>query len=94
MNEKQWYVYLLECQDDSIYTGITNNVDKRMETHKSGKGSKYVRQKRFKRLLHTIKTVDKVDAAKMEYQIKQLERNNKITFFMKHPMLDFSVTKN
>ncbi len=93
METKQWYVYLLECQDDSIYTGITNDVEKRMEVHKSGKGSKYVRQKRFKRLLHTIKAVDKIDAAKMEYQIKQLQRNDKITFFMKHPMLDFSVTK-
>ncbi len=92
--EKQWFVYILECQDSSLYTGITNDIEKRMKVHQSGKGSKYVAQKRFKRLLHTIKAIDKIDAAKMEYKIKQLQREDKITFFMKHPMLDFSVTKN
>lgn len=91
--EKQWYVYILECWDDSLYTGITNDLDKRMEIHRSGTGSKYVKMKRFKQLLHTIKAANKTDAAKMEYKIKQLERNDKITFFMKHPMLDFSVTR-
>jgi len=91
--EKQWSVYILECGDGSVYTGITNDVEKRMKVHKSGKGSKYVKQKKFKRLLHTIKAIDKIDAAKMEYKIKQLERNNKIDFFLKHPMKDFSIIK-
>ncbi len=90
---KTWCVYILECEDNSLYTGITNDLDKRMETHKKGKGSKYVARKKFRRVLHTIKAVDKVDAAKIEYKIKQLERNEKISFFMKHPRLDFSVTK-
>ena len=89
MDQKPWYVYILECQDDSLYTGITNNVDKRMETHKKGTGSKYVKWKRFKQLLHTIQVKDKSEAAKLEYKIKQLERNDKITFFMKHPDLLF-----
>jgi putative endonuclease len=93
MDEKQWFVYLLECGDGSVYTGITNNVEKRMKAHKSGSGSKYVKQKKFKQLLYTIKAVDKVDAAKMEYRIKQLTRNNKIDFFLNHPMLDFSIVK-
>jgi putative endonuclease len=84
-----WFVYILECYDDSLYTGITNDLKKRMLTHKSGKGSKYVRAKRFKKILHAIQVADKSEAAKMEYQIKQLERNDKITFFMKHPALQF-----
>ena len=92
--DKQWYVYILECQDESLYTGITNDLDKRMKTHKSGKGSKYVRSKGFKQLLHAIKAEDKIDAAKTEYKIKQLERNDKITFFVKHPDLEFSVIKH
>jgi len=91
--EKTWHVYILECRDDSLYTGITNNLDKRMATHKAGKGSKYVKIKGFNRLLHTIKADNKIEAAKMEYKIKQLDRNEKITFFMKHPMLDFSIIK-
>ena len=84
-----WFVYILECYDESLYTGITNDLDKRMKVHKSGKGSKYVRAKRFKQILHAISVEDKSSAAKMEYQIKQLERNDKITFFMKHPYLVF-----
>jgi len=87
METKQWFVYILECHNDSLYTGITNDLEKRMLTHKSGKGSKYVRAKGFKKLLHAISTTNKSEAAKMEYQIKQLERNDKITFFMKHPDL-------
>ena len=84
-----WFVYILECDDDSLYTGITNDLDKRMKAHKEGKGSKYVRAKRFKQILHAISVVDKSEAAKMEYRIKQLERNDKITFFMKHAELLF-----
>ncbi|MBT3985132.1 GIY-YIG nuclease family protein [archaeon] len=82
-----WYVYILECKDDSLYTGITNDLDKRMAAHKSGKGSKYVKWKRFHKLLHAIEVKDKSEAAKLEYKIKQLERNEKITFFVKHPDL-------
>ena len=84
METKQWFVYILECHDESLYTGITNNLEKRMLTHKNGKGSKYVRAKGFKQILHVITVNNKSEAAKMEYQIKQLERNDKITFFMKH----------
>lgn len=92
-SNNQWCVYILECQDNSFYTGITNNLEKRMDSHKSGKGSKYVKIKGFKRLLHIIKAVDKIATAKLEYKIKKLEKNEKITFFMKHPMLDFSISK-
>ena len=84
-----WFVYILECFDESLYTGITNDLEKRMLTHKKGKGSKYVRAKRFKTILHAIRVADKSEAAKMEYKIKQLERNDKITFFMQHPGLLF-----
>ena len=89
MVDKSWFVYILECYDDSLYTGITNDLEKRMIAHKKGTGSKYVRAKRFKQILHVISVVNKSEAAKMEYKIKQLERNDKITFFMKHPDLLF-----
>ena len=79
-----WYVYILECKDDSLYTGITNDLDKRMNAHKKGVGSKYVKWKGFARLLHTIEVEDKSSAAKLEYQIKQMERNEKITFFVNY----------
>ena len=87
--EKSWFVYILECYDESFYTGITNDLEKRMIAHRNGTGSKYVRSKRFKQILHAISAGDKSNAAKMEYSIKKLDKNDKITFFMKHPDLLF-----
>ncbi|MFP4118289.1 MAG: GIY-YIG nuclease family protein, partial [Candidatus Woesearchaeota archaeon] len=82
--EKSWYVYILECKDESLYTGITNDLEKRMSAHEKGAGSKYVKHKGFQRVLHAIRAKDKVEAAQLEYKIKQLPRNDKITFFMEH----------
>jgi len=86
---KSWFVYILECFDESLYTGITNDLKERMAKHKKRTGSKYVRSKGFKKLLYAIHVVDKSEASKMEYQVKQLERNDKIGFFLKHPDLGY-----
>jgi len=79
--EKQWYVYILECQDGSYYTGVTNDVDVRMDAHATGKGSKYVYKKGFKKLLRVKPCKDKSEACKFEYEIKQLPRDMKLSFF-------------
>ena len=79
--EKKWFVYILECCDGSFYTGITNDVDKRMKAHTDGKGSKYVCRKGFKRLIATVPCKNKSDACKYEYQIKNLSRNAKLEWF-------------
>lgn len=81
MEEKFWFVYILECCDGSFYTGTTNDIDKRMKTHASGKGSKYVAKKGFKQLLKAVPCKSKSDACKMEYQIKQLPRFEKLGAF-------------
>ena len=78
---KSWCVYLLQCLDNSYYTGITNNLDKRMAAHKSGKGSKYVKIKGFDKLLSFKLCKDKSEALKTEYRIKQLTRKGKLAFF-------------
>jgi len=80
--EKNWYVYILLCCDGSFYTGVTNNIDKRMKAHKEGKGSKYVRSRGFKELLKTKLCKDKPHAYKYEYEIKQLSKNKKLNFFL------------
>ena len=79
--EKQWFVYLLECQDGSFYTGVTNDIDKRMKIHAEGKGSKYVRQKRFKKLLRAKECFSRSDAQKAECQIKKLDKWDKLSWF-------------
>ena len=81
MEEKPWFVYILECQDGSFYTGVTNNIDKRMETHSKGKGSKYVKAKRFKQLLRSKQCISKSDAQKAECHIKTLQKYDKLDWF-------------
>ncbi len=84
MNEisnEDWSVYLVLCLDGSLYTGVTNDIEKRMLVHKSGKGSKYVRAKGFDRLLAVKYCADKVMAMKYEYFIKHLPRAEKINWF-------------
>jgi len=78
---KQWCVYLLECGDGSFYTGVTNDVDSRMNLHINGKGSKYVYKKGFKQLLRVKPCKDKSDACKCEYVIKKLSRSEKLGWF-------------
>jgi putative endonuclease len=79
--KENWFVYLLECGDGSFYTGITKDVEKRMKKHVLGKGSKYVRQKGFKKLLRTQICKNKSEALKREYEIKHLPRDKKIDWF-------------
>ena len=79
--KKQWYVYILECLDGSFYTGVTNDLDSRMEAHVTGKGSKYVYKKGFKMLLKVKSCKDKSEACKFEYAIKKLPRKNKLSWF-------------
>lgn len=84
-----WFVYVLECRDNSFYTGITTDLDKRMDVHESGRGSKYVARKGFKRLLYAIEAENRSRASKLEYRIKQLQRHEKLEFFRAHDDLVF-----
>jgi putative endonuclease len=76
-----WFVYILECGDGSYYTGTTKDVDKRMNGHAEGKGSKYVYSKGFRKLLFSKLVGSKSDACKAEYEIKKLPRNQKLDWF-------------
>ena len=78
---KKWFVYLLECKDGSFYCGISNDINKRMEAHSNRKGSKYVRNKGFKKLIASKECSDKSEASKEEYRIKQLNHNGKLECF-------------
>jgi len=81
MGEASWFVYILECADGSFYTGVTNDVNKRMEVHAEGKGSKYVRRKRFKKLLRLKKCENRSEAQKAECHIKTLQKYDKLDWF-------------
>lgn len=71
------YVYILHCADDSYYTGWTNNLDKRIKAHQSGKGAKYTKYRIPLSLIYFEEFDDKIEAMKREYAIKQLTRKKK-----------------
>lgn len=74
-----WYVYILECSDLTLYTGITNNVEKRIDTHNNKKGAKYTKTRTPVKLMYQQTFETKSLAAKEEWRIKQLTRNQKIS---------------
>jgi len=72
-----WRVYILLCSDGSFYTGITNDIQRRLATHRSGKGSKYVRSRLPIRLLWQEEASDRSSASKRESEIKKMSRAHK-----------------
>lgn len=73
-----WYVYILECSDGTLYTGITTDLDKRVKTHNNGKGAKYTRVRLPVALKVSFEAEDRSSASKEEYRIKQLSRKEKL----------------
>lgn len=73
-----WFVYVLLCEDNSLYTGSTNNLEKRFETHKNGKGGKYTRSHKPVKLIHTENFKSKSEALRREIEIKSWTRQEKI----------------
>ncbi len=73
-----WYVYILLCSDNSLYTGSTNDLDKRFLAHKNGKGSKYTRSHKPLKIVHTEEFATKSEALKREIEIKSWTRTKKI----------------
>lgn len=73
-----YYVYLLLCADDTIYTGITTDVKRRLEEHKSGKGGNYTRAKKALRIIYQEVHKDRSSASKREAAIKKLPRSAKL----------------
>ena len=72
------YVYILSCSDNTLYTGWTNDLERRINVHSSGKGAKYTRGRLPVKLVYFEKFNDKKLAMKREYAIKQLSREEKL----------------
>ncbi|WP_414042089.1 GIY-YIG nuclease family protein [Macrococcus animalis] len=72
------FIYILECSDGTLYTGYTNNLEKRLETHNASKGAKYTRMRLPVRLVYEEHFDTKSAAMQREYAIKQLTRQQKI----------------
>jgi putative endonuclease len=77
MAVKPWYVYLIECRDGNIYTGIAVDVAARYVAHVKGKGARYTRSHPPKRLLAAIAYPDHSSALSAEYAVKQMTPSEK-----------------
>ena len=76
--ETIWYLYILRCRDGSLYTGITTDVEKRLEAHRCGKGAKYTRGRGPLELVYRERCGDHSRALKRELEIKALPREAKL----------------
>ena len=73
-----WYVYMLRCGDGSLYTGCTDDVDRRLAVHQSGKGAKYTRSRLPVTLAYQEEQPDRSAALRREAAIKRLSRAKKL----------------
>lgn len=75
--EHTWYLYILRCGDGTLYTGITTDVEKRLEAHRSGKGAKYTRGRGPLEVVYQEVCTDHSEALKRELSMKRLTRQQK-----------------
>ena len=76
--ETTWELYILRCGDGTLYTGITTDVEKRLEAHRCGKGAKYTRGRSTLELVYREECGDHSAALKREAEIKKLSREEKL----------------
>ena len=72
-----YYTYMIRCEDGSIYTGMTNNLEKRFNEHQTGRGAKYTKSHKVEKVETAWRSKDKSLACKLEYQLKQLPKLSK-----------------
>lgn len=77
-----YFVYLLECEDGSLYTGVTTDVARRFAEHQKGIGSHFTRAKGAKRIVYTEEWPDRSSAQKREAEIKSWSREKKLAFIL------------
>lgn len=74
----EWCVYILKCADDSLYTGITNDLDARIQAHEEGRGAKYTRGRGPLTLMYEERLNTRSEASRREAEIKKLSREDKL----------------
>ena len=82
-SELHWYVYILECADNTLYTGITNNLQKRLDQHNRGKAASYTRGRIPVTLNYFERVNNRGDALRREWKIKNMTRAMKLDMIRK-----------
>ena len=79
-----WYVYIVECSDFTLYTGVTTDLSRRIKEHNtSTKGAKYTRSRRPVKLISSLIVKDRSTALKLEHKIKSLKKRDKVAYLQK-----------
>ena len=86
--KKSWVVYILRCSDESLYTGITNDIQRRFAAHNQGKAAKYTRSRRPVELLAVSSKMERSVAMRLEIKIKRMPKTKKI------PALQKTIVRN
>ena len=94
MMEKEWTVYILECRDGTLYTGITDDVERRVKAHASGKGAKYTRGRGPLMLRYCEKHPDKGSALRREAELKRMPRKTKLAIINKNEYTETLALEN
>lgn len=84
VSSSMWHTYILECSDDSLYTGVTTDIERRVEEHNSSpKGATYTKSRRPVKLVWSRSCRTRSSACKKEWEIKQLTREEKLKIFIR-----------
>ncbi|OGK08114.1 MAG: hypothetical protein A2W80_04575 [Candidatus Riflebacteria bacterium GWC2_50_8] len=75
---KSWWLYIVECADNSLYTGITNDIERRMAKHNEGTASRYTRARTPVKLVYREPHPDRSSASRRELEVKRLARDEKL----------------
>ncbi len=75
---QRWFAYFVRCADGSLYAGATNDLEKRVATHNSGRGARYTRSRLPVKLVWSRKVADRSKALSLEARLKQLSRAEKL----------------
>ncbi len=77
--QQNWYVYILRCSDDTLYTGITTDIERRIREHNtSDRGARYTRSRRPVRLAWSEEADSRATASRREHDIRKLDRHGKL----------------
>lgn len=86
-SDSQWYVYMVQCSDDSLYTGVTTDLDRRLEEHNHGpNAARYTRPRRPVKLVYAETADCRSSACKREHALKQLTVDKKRKLLGKSPI--------
>ena len=84
---ERWYVYILRCSDNSLYTGVATDLERRLHEHNhSPKGARYTRSRRPVELVYSESRESRSSACKREHEIKQMSRNRKVALISQPPL--------